>query len=534
MSTSTFDEYFLRQKVNNYSENIHKNISNFFMYENKDGYIPVFFSISPIVNNNTINGYVVVIYNHNKLQSILNINNFGENIWGLMADDNNGILAFPYSEIKTIEGTSKYKNLLSQIKLAFKDKAQHKMIDISTTEMLVYSSKMDYFNFSLVTMIDSDTISGDIDKIIRKINILTINLIILIISIVIIFCSIYFRPLEYLLASSKSKSSGKKFTKLKINTNNELTHIIDACNKMADEISERDERYRAIVEMNDNIVFEYDILKDDVAFSKNFNTKFSFRPKTFKFYDSFLNKCKIHPDDRANYDKFINTAFLDKETAQAEFRFKTLFDDYVWFIIRCTLLFDKEKLPTKMIGIMVDIDSAKKFERNLIKRAEFDGLTGLFNRETFEKRLSAEYRLYQKRKNKTAVMFVDIDDFKHFNDDFSHACGDEVLTFISQTINEVLDNEGFAGRYGGDEFVICYNSSDSKENTHIFAQSLITRLSQGFDCISAECHLSVNCSIGISYFNEDKNNSTNVIDEADEAMYSVKKHGKSNYKEYNN
>lgn len=53
------------------------------------------------------------------------------------------------------------------------------------------------------------------------------------------------------------------------------------------------------------------------------------------------------------------------------------------------------------------------------------------------------------------MMFIDLDDFKFFNDQYGHACGDEVLKFVADTLKEISFERGFAGRFGGDEFVIC-------------------------------------------------------------------------------
>ena len=122
---------------------------------------------------------------------------------------------------------------------------------------------------------------------------------------------------------------------------------------------------------------------------------------------------------------------------------------------------------------MNNIDRDKKSEMKLIKRANYDSLTELFNRIAFNKHVENELLLAKIRKDKRAILFIDIDDFKHYNDNYGHACGDDVLKFIAQTIkNQVLDC-GFAGRYGGDEFVICLNSSNVVDNIENFAKAII-------------------------------------------------------------
>ena len=177
---------------------------------------------------------------------------------------------------------------------------------------------------------------------------------------------------------------------------------------------------------------------------------------------------------------------------------------------------------------MVDIDRAKKSEQQLTERASYDALTELFNRETVESQIDNEISLSEARKSEMAVLFIDVDDFKHFNDNYSHATGDQVLKFVAGTIKGVVGEYGFAGRYGGDEFIACIRNAELNDPS-VAAQQIIERLDKGFDTDAGE-RLTVSVSIGIAVIKDDYNTRVEyLIGKADDAMYSVKKSGKSNF-----
>ncbi|NLZ46286.1 MAG: GGDEF domain-containing protein [Clostridiales bacterium] len=282
--------------------------------------------------------------------------------------------------------------------------------------------------------------------------------------------------------------------------------------------------------MTDNIIFEYNVKKNTVVFSNNFNSKFSFRAKTQKFSDCFFANAVVHRKENLQFQEFISK-MLTGVSVQDEFRFKTLYNDYAWYILRCASIKDSEDNITKIVGAMIDIDRAKRREDGLSKKANYDSLTKIFNRVTFELTLLNEIELSQMRKYRIAVLFIDIDDFKFYNNDYGHALGDEVLVFIGETLKELVGHNGFAGRYGGDEFVICYNENPNGLSSGGFAQKIINKLGEGFKSKLIDKHFTVSCSIGIAY-SDTTGEIDSIIKDADEAMYNVKKTGKSGYTYY--
>ena len=311
-------------------------------------------------------------------------------------------------------------------------------------------------------------------------------------------------------------------------SNNEYGQISRAFNNLVDEIVVSEDRYRTITEMSDNIIFEWNLKTNEVFFSNNFNKKFSYRAPSDHFADSFLLKAKLHSDDSERYKADLEKLGNGEEFKGNEYRMKNIYGDFIWVLMRTATLRDKDGNPIKIVGVMVDIDRAKKSEQQLTARASFDALTELYNRETVESQIDNEIALSAARKSEMAVLFVDVDDFKHFNDQYSHATGDQVLKFVAKTVNNVVGEYGFAGRYGGDEFIACIRNAEINDPARA-AQEIISKLDAGFECDSGD-QLRISVSIGIALIKDDYNTRVEyLIGKADDAMYSVKKNGKSNF-----
>lgn len=336
------------------------------------------------------------------------------------------------------------------------------------------------------------------------------------------------KPLKTIQETIVKIRRGDHEARISTVSNNEYGQISRAFNNLVDEIVVSEDRYRTIIEMSDNIIFEWNFKTNEVFFSNNFNKKFSYRAPSDHFGDSFLLKAKLHPDDADRYHEDLKQLEKGKGFEHNEYRMKNIYGDFIWVLMRTATLNDKDGKPLKVVGVMVDIDRAKKSEQQLTVQASYDALTELYNRETIESQIDNEILLSEARKSEMAVLFIDVDDFKHFNDNYSHATGDQVLKFVAKTIQSIVGEYGFAGRYGGDEFIACIRNAEVNLPAEA-AQQIIAKLDEGFDADIGE-RLSVSVSIGISIIKDDYNTRVEyLIGKADDAMYSVKKSGKSNY-----
>lgn len=335
-------------------------------------------------------------------------------------------------------------------------------------------------------------------------------------------------PLKKIQKTLETIRNGDHEARISNMNNNEYGQLSRAFNNLVDDIVVSEDRYRNISEMSDNIIFEWNFKTNEVVFSNNFNKKFSYRAPSNHFGDSFLLKAKIHPDDLDRYRSDLDQLEKGKNFERNEYRIKNIYGDFIWVLMRTATLKDNDGKPVKVVGVMVDIDRGKKSEQQLTERASFDALTELYNRETIENQIDNEISLSEMRKSEMAVLFIDVDDFKHYNDNYSHATGDQVLKFLAKTIKTEVDGIGFAGRYGGDEFIVLLRDAETNDPA-LFAQRIIAKLNEGFDADIGE-RLTVSVSIGIALIKDNYNTRVEyLIGKADDAMYSVKKSGKSNY-----
>lgn len=535
-STKQFDNNLLSRFFVEKSVSFNGNYSEFFIPNKTVNDFPSFAYLSIIKGSNGDVGKLVIIYNLQSIQNSLKNVNLYDNMSTFICDFKGNVFEFPFTSITNYSQMSKYSKINNLIKSTINDNSnQLKSVAFKTNnaDNIAYAKHLSALNGTLVSVTDLTAIGA---KAISKSVVMPLAYI-LIIIIIVVLCIIYVnqftKPITYIMLALKNKQQGDKFAEFSVNCNNEFADMNNAFNEMIEDLSEKEKTYRTVIEMNDNIIFEYSINDDIVRYSNNFKKFFSYRAKNEKYENSFIVNCQLHLDDISQYENFIKNAFTKKSSIQGEFRFKTIYGDYMWFFIKATLLYDNKEKPYKIIGAMVDIDNAKKSKLKLLQRAEYDALTKLFNRETFEKQLANEYSLSRMRKQSYAVLFIDIDDFKHYNDAYGHACGDEVLKFIGSTIKKSIESRGFAGRYGGDEFVICICAQDKDEDIFDYCKELISALKDGFLSKVVVKNISINCSIGISFFSENGNNLETIVDEADEAMYKVKKHGKSNFAVYN-
>lgn len=314
------------------------------------------------------------------------------------------------------------------------------------------------------------------------------------------------------------------------NDKSELGMIQSSFNDFLDEVYINGERYRTISELSDNMLFEWDFHKESMYVSDNILQKFDLNPvgatlSNGKFLDSLMST-----EDAEKYKRDISMLLKNQSGYSTEYQLKTKSGADIWVSFRATCMTDRLGEPLRVIGVMTDIDNEKKLELQLSERASFDFLSQLYNRSTFIRMLSSE--LDRRGPNKIGVMFIDVDDFKFINDRYGHAVGDEVIRFVADLIRTKVDNRGgYAGRFGGDEFVLCYTNQEDIANLEQIAMDIIDELYVGYTTTDGML-INVRASIGISYCPMHTEDANELLSFSDTAMYFVKKNGKTNYHVY--
>jgi diguanylate cyclase (GGDEF)-like protein len=160
--------------------------------------------------------------------------------------------------------------------------------------------------------------------------------------------------------------------------------------------------------------------------------------------------------------------------------------------------------------------------------AQHDVLTGLPNRALVNDRISQAIALAHRHGAKFAVLFLDLDGFKHINDSLGHAVGDKLLQSIARRLQAHVRGSDTVSRQGGDEFVVLLSEIAHARDAAISAQKIITALVEPH---SVDGHqLQITTSMGISIYPSAGQDAETLIKTADTAMYSAKENGRNNYK----
>jgi diguanylate cyclase (GGDEF)-like protein len=160
--------------------------------------------------------------------------------------------------------------------------------------------------------------------------------------------------------------------------------------------------------------------------------------------------------------------------------------------------------------------------------AHHDVLTDLPNRILLQDRLSQAIELAHRQGRQLALMFLDLDQFKHINDSLGHAVGDQLLQSVAQRLSNCLRHSDTISRQGGDEFMLLLPYIEHAEDAALSAQKLLTSLALPHHLDQLDLHISV--SIGISIYPDDGQDAETMIKCADTAMYHAKENGRNNYK----
>ena len=158
-------------------------------------------------------------------------------------------------------------------------------------------------------------------------------------------------------------------------------------------------------------------------------------------------------------------------------------------------------------------------------QATHDLLTGLPNRILFHDRLNRAIARMERNKNTGSILYLDLDDFKNVNDEYSHEIGDNVLKVIAERINSCIRVTDTGARFSGDEFVILLEDISGSDKAALIAKKLLDTISTPIRIKNSEAVVSG--SIGIAMIPKDGKEHTELIQNADTAMYTAKNDGKN-------
>ncbi|MFP4178597.1 MAG: EAL domain-containing protein [Spirochaetaceae bacterium] len=196
-----------------------------------------------------------------------------------------------------------------------------------------------------------------------------------------------------------------------------------------------------------------------------------------------------------------------------------------WLSISC--LRNSDGSIRNFVSIFHDITEKKYQEQKLEKLAYHDGLTDLPNRKLFMDRMGMAIASSFRDKDLTALLFIDIDNFKNINATLGHPTGDQLLIQVKEKILGICREEDTLARYGGDEFVLLLPGLKDSPSVTSVASRILKLFNTPFTIQNSEHYMSV--SIGIALYPEDGEDKTTLLKNADLALYNAKGMGKNTF-----
>lgn len=198
-----------------------------------------------------------------------------------------------------------------------------------------------------------------------------------------------------------------------------------------------------------------------------------------------------------------------------------------WSAITVAAVYNKERLITNYVISAIDISALKDANTKMQNLALFDSLTGLANRRLFIDRLHQSVLSARRHKQSTAIMFLDLDQFKRINDTLGHHAGDELLVTIAERLKTCVRKQDTVARLGGDEFTIVLNDVSNNDKVAAIAEHILHILKRPIKLGKHE--VIVSTSIGITIAPTDSTCSETLMRNADLALYRAKERGRDGF-----
>ena len=182
---------------------------------------------------------------------------------------------------------------------------------------------------------------------------------------------------------------------------------------------------------------------------------------------------------------------------------------------------------TGVVIVFHDVSFSKAMATKMAHLAQHDFLTNLPNRVLLNDRIAQAITLANRHHTQFALLFLDLDNFKHINDSLGHATGDKLLQSVTQRLKDCVRESDTVSRQGGDEFVILLAENKNSNDAAVSAQKILDELKAAHHVGKHQLHIST--SIGISVYPADGLDAETLLKNSDTAMYFAKDKGRNNY-----
>ena len=323
-----------------------------------------------------------------------------------------------------------------------------------------------------------------------------------------------------------------------------IIHDITQRKQIEQALRESEERLRQAMAASNQGWFDLDLPSGKITVSPEYVHMLGYEPE--KFHTNLNHWLEnIHPEDRDLATATLQACTENDSPCTMEYRRRAKSGAWRW--IRSTgriVQRDEQDKALRMIGIHTDITERKEMEDQIHQLAFFDPLTGLPNRRLLNDRISRAMAISKRSGRYCAVMFADLDNFKPLNDTQGHEAGDLLLIEVAERLKGCIREMDTVARFGGDEFVImiCELDADKAASSTqasavaekiriALAKPYVIRIQSGEETEKTiEHHCSA--SIGVTLFINHQTSQTEILKEADNAMYAAKESGRNRIRFY--
>ncbi|MEW9122596.1 MAG: EAL domain-containing protein [Thermotaleaceae bacterium] len=285
-----------------------------------------------------------------------------------------------------------------------------------------------------------------------------------------------------------------------------------------------EERYRLAIEGANDAIWDYDVKNQAFYFSR---TK-----KLLGYEDHDLEdtheawKTLLHPDDiqqlHQDLEEFIAST---KAYYYSKYRLRRKDGQYRWIMSRGKATRNEDGKITRVCGSHRDITEQKQAEERIYDLSYYDTLTGLPNQALFEDKLNQALTLARERNHRLAIIHMDLDNFKVFNDTLGHKGSDQLLIHISSALKNTLHEIDSLMRLNGDSFVILLSMVQEANQVMEVAEDLMRLFDKTWSINDKEFHVTI--SMGIAIYPDDALNPRDLLKKSETAMYHAKDNGRN-------
>lgn len=349
------------------------------------------------------------------------------------------------------------------------------------------------------------------------------GLVYLLITMMVIYYTVYKRVLLYSKALKNVYSNNERLLSLE----KELKQQFESLEKQRNLVIASEQRYKLAVEGADCGIWDIDVEKDEWYFSPKWKNYLGFENEDIKScFEQWVDL--LHPKDREEaIEKFNDFIISSSRPYENIYRMRCKNGEYKWMLSKAKEIRSSEGKIIRIAGSHTDITNQKLTEEKLHLLAYNDVLTELPNRYALEDFVKKLIDSCKKSNEKFALIYMDVDNFKHINDTLGHFTGDLLLKHIANILKFNVKQPDIVARLSGDEFVIVLNKINSSKEVSNKIDELIKKLKEPW--ILDDQRYFISFSVGIAMYPENGDNIEMLLKNSDIAMYYIKKNMKDNY-----